>query len=70
MVHLGIIFWFGCVLEIKISPGFLVWNYTLAKISDTVDGRNPAPADIVNIPSFTEFYTSQVVSRISSIDWL
>ena len=28
---------------------------------DTVDGRNPAPADMVNIPLFTGFYTSQVV---------
>ena len=29
--------------------------------SDTVDGRNPAPADMVNIPLFSEFSTSQVV---------
>ena len=28
---------------------------------DTVDGRNPAPVDMVNIPLFTEFYVSQVV---------
>ena len=28
---------------------------------DTVDGRNPAPVDMVNIPLFTRFYTSQVV---------
>ena len=29
---------------------------------NTVDGRNPAPVDImVNIPLFTGFYTSQVV---------
>jgi len=28
---------------------------------DTVDGRNPAPVDMVNIPFFTGFYTSQVV---------
>ena len=28
---------------------------------DTVDGRNPAPVDMVNIPLFTGFYTSQVV---------
>ena len=27
----------------------------------TVDGRNPAPVDMVKIPSFTRFYTSQVV---------
>ena len=35
---------------------------------DTVDGRNPAPVDMVNIPFVTWFYTSQVVSRISSIN--
>ena len=28
---------------------------------DTVDGRNPAPNDMENIPSFLGFYTSQVV---------
>ena len=27
----------------------------------TVDGRNPAPVDMVNIAAFTGFYTSQVV---------
>ena len=27
----------------------------------TVDGRNPAPVDMVNIPLFTRFYTSQAV---------
>ena len=29
--------------------------------SGTVDGRNPAPVDMVNIPLFTGFSTSQVV---------
>ena len=33
----------------------------LKKCADTVDGRNPAPVDMVNIPLFTGFYTSQVV---------
>ena len=28
---------------------------------DTVDGRNPAPVDMVHIPLFTGYYTSQVV---------
>ena len=28
---------------------------------DTVDGRNPALVDMVKIPLFTGFYTSQVV---------
>ena len=31
------------------------------KPSDTVDGRNPAPVDMVDIPLFTRFHTSQVV---------
>ena len=35
---------------------------------DTVDGRNPAPADMVNIPFFMRFFRSQVVSQISSIN--
>ena len=29
--------------------------------SDTVDGRNPAPVDMVNILLFTRFHTSRVV---------
>ena len=29
--------------------------------SGTVDGRNPAPADVVDMPVFIGFYTSQVV---------
>ena len=31
----------------------------------TVDGRNPAPVDMVHIPLFTGFYTSQVVQDFS-----
>jgi len=31
------------------------------KFEDTLDGRNPAPVDMVNIPLFSWFYTSQVV---------
>ena len=31
------------------------------KTQTTVDGRNLAPVDMVNIPLFTGFYTSQVV---------
>ena len=27
----------------------------------TVDGRNPAPAEMVNIALFSEFYTSRVM---------
>ena len=36
--------------------------------SNTVDGRNPAPVNMVNIPVSTGFYTYQVVNRISSIN--
>ena len=42
-------------------------NETLAQLesqkhpSTTVDGKNPAPVDMVNIPLFTRFLTSQVV---------
>jgi len=28
---------------------------------DTVNGRNPTPVDMANVPLFTGFYTSQVV---------
>ena len=31
----------------------------------TVDGSNPALADMVDIPLFTRFYTSQVVQDFS-----
>ena len=34
-------------------------------IGVTVDGKNSAPVDMVNILLFTGFYTCQVVSRIS-----
>ena len=30
-------------------------------IGHTVDGRNPTPVDMENIPLLTGFYTSQVV---------
>ena len=40
---------------------------------NAVDGRDPAPVDMLNIPSFTRFYTSQVVVwdfwTINSIHW-
>ncbi len=41
--------------------------YIYIYVNDTVDGRNPAPVDMVNILIFTGFYISQVVSRISSM---
>ena len=34
-------------------------------LKHTVDGRNPAPVDIVNIPFFLGFYTFQVVQDFS-----
>ena len=34
---------------------------TCVATCNTVDGQNPAPVDIVNIPLFTGVYTSQVV---------
>ena len=36
-------------------------SWTCPGIYHTVDGRNPVPVDVVNIPLFTEFYTSQLV---------
>ena len=48
---------------------FQPWEANLTpNFRNTVDGRNAAPVDMVNIPLFTRFYTSQVVSRISSIN--
>ena len=35
---------------------------------DAVDGWNPAPVDLVNIPLFIGFHTSQVVGQISAIN--
>ena len=36
-------------------------HVTTQTLNDTVDGRNPAPVDMVNNPLFTGIYTSQVV---------
>ena len=36
------------------------WSARYDRLRGTVDGRNPAPVDILNIPLFTGFYTSQV----------
>jgi len=38
---------------------FTAWDVN--KNHHTVDGRNPAPVDMVNIPLFARFYTTQVV---------
>ena len=42
--------------------------YMTSPTIHTVAGRNPAPVDMVNIPLFAGFCTSQVVSQISSIN--
>ena len=51
----------------KTATGFeikLPWE----KHGSTVDGKNPAPVDMLNISLFTGFPTCWVVSRISSIN--
>ena len=51
----------------KASPGDVVSSISHVPslldgiIYDTVDGRNPAPVNMVNVTLFTGFYTSQVV---------
>ena len=39
----------------------IILPFSYNKQNGTVDGRNPAPIDIVNIPLFTKFFTSQVL---------
>ena len=36
-------------------------SLTHGTLVTTVDGHNPAPVEVANIPLFTRFYTSQVV---------
>jgi len=51
--------------EVERPPALSALNYlkqkSVKKCQTTVDGRNPAPVDMVKIPLFTGFYTSQVV---------
>ena len=42
-----------------------IWANPVLPWYDPVDGQNPAPVDIVNIPWFTRLYTSQVVQDFS-----
>jgi len=42
----------------KVSPSKFYWGDLFWKIRDTVDGRNPAPVDMVNIPLFTRFHAA------------
>ncbi len=48
--------------EKKLSHG------TTRCLNHTVDGRNPAPVDMVNIPLFTGFHTCQVVQDFWTIN--
>ena len=44
--------------------GKIIWNNKTTfkgNMRVTVDGRNPAPVDMVDLPLFTRFHTSQVV---------
>ena len=52
LIYLLIIQTTGCLLVMRCNPVIY---------SDTVDGQNPAPVDMVNIPLFAGFHTSQVV---------
>ena len=60
--------WFSIVM----GQSFLYWMDIGGSVEgfDTVDGRNPAPADMANPPWFKGFYTFQVVqdSSINSIN--
>ena len=56
VLELGVIRKPGIILQVVFIDPRLSWRHCT-----TVDGRNPAPVDMVNIPSFTWFYTSMVV---------
>ena len=51
------------VRQIVTSPvcDIVSWHKKGNSARNTVDGRIPAPVDMLDIPSFTGFYTSQVV---------
>ena len=56
-----------CYVKAQFISDACPWKQSLGswlqrqKQVTTVDGRNPAPADVVDIPVFIGFYTSQVV---------
>ena len=52
------LFYFCPHFQLKYPPPILFYFKYPPPI---VDGRNPAPVDMVNIPLFSGFYTSQVV---------
>jgi len=47
-------------------------NPDIHTVDSTVDGRNPAPVDMINIPLFIGFHTSQVVQDFvhQQYDWV
>ena len=45
----------------SLSDWFFLRKFWWFSCSHTVDGRNPAPADMENLPLFVGLYTSQVV---------
>ena len=56
------------VVQVPLAKQVLLGAHRIGS-QDPVDGRNPAPVDMVSIPLLTGFYTSQVVvNGISSIN--
>ena len=47
------------MVKVDVSLDFIN-AMAVVNLVTTVDGRNAAPVDMVNIPLFTGFYTSQV----------
>ena len=55
LIFRGHVKFFGQYIPVNYCVGYTMVN--------AVDGRNPAPVDMVNIPLFTRFYTSQVMQH-------
>jgi len=55
----------GLATDLCFNVGYVSGVHTIrphaGSIRATADGKNPAPVDMVNIPLFTGFHTSQVV---------
>ena len=63
-VDLECLQYLNVVLRPAMTTGIHRWQQrqrSVASISSTVDRRNPAPVDVVDIHLFTGFYTSQVM---------
>ena len=55
---------------IQLYSGIIISHYKDPySPTSTVDGRNPAPVDMVNVPIFTWFSTSQVVQGVFHQQW-